>query len=353
MPEKVKLGFVGCGLMGQCVHLPSFQRAKNAEIVAIADLRPKLARAVADRWKIKKVYPSHHEMVEDEEIDAIVEITNKFAHAPIAINALEAGKHVFTEKPLATNVRDAEEMVRTAEEQSLKLMVGYMKRYDTGVLKAKEVFDEFAENDKVTYARSHLFGGDWICGATAERIIETEEPHPEIEPRYPEFLPEKLIDTTNNLLEQIHDIDLPRYFLGDPIAVESTRLWPKNFVALLDYGEYPLVLEMGSITADFWEEQLIIYFKNGWIDLRPPAPLLRNVPAKVQVYRAGEVQRDETLHGTRSWAFERQAQHFIDCIIEDKEPISGGADSYRDIVIIESILKSAVEDRRMEIEFAV
>ena len=349
MPERVKIGFVGCGLMGQCVHLPSFQKTKNAEIVAITDLRPKLAEAVADRWKIRRVYPTHTEMVEDEEIDAIVEITNKFAHAPIAIDALNAGKHVFTEKPIATNTKDAEEMVKAAEKHNLKLMVGYMKRYDTGISKAKEVFEEFAESDTVTYARSHLFGGDWFCGSTAERRIETEEPYPKVEPRYPEFLPKKLIKEMENLLEQIHDINLPRYFLGDPIAVESTRLWPKNFISILDYGSFPLVLEMGSITAYSWEEQLMIYFRNGWIDLRPPPPLLRNVPTEVQVYRAGEVQRDETLHGTWSWAFERQAQHFVDCVLEDKEPTSGGADSYRDIVIIESILKSAVENRRIEI----
>ena len=116
MPGKVKLGFVGCGFMGQCVHLPSFQRAKNAEIVAITDLRPRLAKTVADRWKIGKVYPSHQEMVEDEEIDAIVEITNKSTHAKTAINALKAGKHVFTEKPIATNAKDAREMVLDSSE---------------------------------------------------------------------------------------------------------------------------------------------------------------------------------------------------------------------------------------------
>ncbi|NIM45913.1 MAG: Gfo/Idh/MocA family oxidoreductase, partial [Nitrososphaeria archaeon] len=111
--EKVRLGFVGCGFMGQCVHLPSFRRVRNAEIVAITDLRPKLAKAVANEWKIGKVYPSHIEMVEDKEIDAVVEITNKFVHAPIAIDALKSGKHVFTEKPIATTSKDASAMVET------------------------------------------------------------------------------------------------------------------------------------------------------------------------------------------------------------------------------------------------
>jgi len=348
MPEKIKLGFIGCGFMGQCVHLPSFKRAENAEIVAISDLRTKLAKAVADRWKIEKIYASHIEMVEDKEIDAIVQITNKFVHAPVAIDALKAGKHVFTEKPIATKAEDAQEMVKAAEKSDLKLMVGYMKRYDTGVLKAKKAFEECAKNENVTYARSHLFGGDWICGETAEKMIETEETYPEIEPRFPDFLPKDFVKVMDNLLEQVHDINLPRYFLGDPLAIESFNLWPGGFVSLLDYGDYPLTLEMGSISADFWEEQFMIYFEDGWIDLRPPPPLLRNVPATVNIYRAGKIQRDELPHGTWSWSFERQARHFVDCIVEDKEPISSGFDSYKDIVIIESMLKSAVDGRRVE-----
>ncbi|MCW4026489.1 MAG: hypothetical protein NWE76_03265, partial [Candidatus Bathyarchaeota archaeon] len=72
---------------------------------------------------------------------------------------------------------------------------------------------------------------------------------------------------------------------------------------------------------------------------------------RVHIYRAGEIQRDEYPHGTHSWAFERQAQHFVDCIIEDKELISSGADSYKDVVIVESMLKAAAEDRRIEIKF--
>ncbi|MDH5439700.1 MAG: Gfo/Idh/MocA family oxidoreductase [Candidatus Bathyarchaeota archaeon] len=349
--EKVRLGFVGCGFMGQCAHLPSFKRVEEADIVAIADLRPKLANAVAQRWKIGKVYPSHIEMVEDREIDAVVEITNKFAHASIAVDALKAGKHVFTEKPIATTRKDALMMVQTAEKNDCKLMVGYMKRYDTGVQKAKEAYSGFVEADEVTYARSHLFGGDWVCGPTAEEIIKTDEKYPEVESKFPDFLPKGLIRIMDSLLEQIHDVNLPRYFLGDPVAIESFNLWDTGFISLLNYGEYPLVFEMGSISADFWEEQLLICFRNGWIDLRPPPPLLRNVSTRVHIYRAGQTQRDEYPHGTHSWAFERQAQHFIDCIIEDKEPVSGGADSCKDIVIVESMLKAAIQGKRIEMKF--
>jgi len=352
MPEKVRLGFIGCGFMGQCVHLPSFKKVKNAEIIAISDLRPKLAKAVAERWKIRKVYPSHLEMIEDKEIDAIVEITNKFLHTRIAVDALKAGKHVFTEKPIATTSKDALEMVRAAEKKDLKLMVGYMKRYDTGVLKAKEAYEEFISHDKVTWARSHIFGGGRASDTPAEQMITTDEKNPEIEPRYPDFLPKNLTTVMNDLLEVlVHYINLPRYFLGDPAAVDSFKFWPSGSMAVLNYGDYPLITEFFRISSDFWDEQTQLYFKDGWIKMRPPPLLMRNMAAKVDIYRAGETQRDEFPHGSASYGFEREAQHFIDCIVDDKEPISSGADSYKDIVIIESMLKALIENKRIEIEF--
>lgn len=365
MPEKVRIGWVGCGFMGQQVHLPSFQKCKNAEIVAISDLRPKLAKAVAERWKIRKVYSSHSEVIDDSEVDAVVVITDKFSHAAIAIDALKAGKHVFTEKPMATTVEDAKNMVKAAEKSHVKLMVGYMKRYDSGVQRAKSIFSELIQIDRVTYVRSHMFGGDWICGPFAEQLIRTEEKYPKIEPKYPEFLPKESHNLMDHLLEQIHNINLPRYFLGDPISVNYACKFvrPPNWVNplytspitvslyILSYKDFPLILEYGGGTWDFWDEQLMIYFENNWIDIKTPPPCLRNVPAKVHVYRAGKTQIDEYLHGSWSWSFERQAQHFIDCIIEDKEPVSNGADSYKDIVILEALMKAIIENRRVEISF--
>ncbi|KYH42669.1 MAG: hypothetical protein AYL33_001710 [Candidatus Bathyarchaeota archaeon B63] len=351
MTEKVRIGFVGCGFMGQCVHLPSFHRLRNAEIVAICDLRPRLARAVARRWRIGKVYTSHLDLIEDDDVDAVVEITNKFVHAQIAIDALEAGKDVFTEKPMATTSSDALEMVKAAEKNNQKLMVGYMKRYDPGVLKAKEAFQSLAEHTEVTYARSHLFGGDWICGAPAEERIMTDEPSPKIPARYPDFLPKDREPLMNHILEQIHDINLPRYFLGDPSEVLFSADQPGSLVSVLSYGDFSLVFELGYISADIWDEQLLIYFRNGWVDIRPPPPLLRNVPAKVHVYKANGDHAELLPHGSWGWSFERQAEHFVKCIIDDEEPLSGGVDSYKDIVIAESIMKSMIEGRPEKIDF--
>jgi predicted dehydrogenase len=250
-------------------------------------------------------------------------------------------------------------MVKAAEKSGMKLMVGYMKRFDTGVQRAKTTFQELTQSDRVTYARSHMFGGDWVCGPFAEQLIETDKKYPEIEQRHPKFLTEDFYNLMSNLLEQIHNINLPRYFIGEPLYVDYACQFTRSLNAssitaslyILNYKNFPLVLEYGGGTWDFWDEQLLIYLTNNWINIETPAPCLRNVPAKVHIYRAGKIQTDEYPHGSRSWAFERQTQHFIDCIINDEKPISDGTDSYKDLVIVESLVKGTMENKRIEISY--
>ena len=86
---------------------------------------------------------------------------------------------------MATNVEDAQTMVRASEASGKLLMVAYRKRYDEGVLKAKEILDNLVssgELSEITFVRVHDFGGDWICGYD-EPVIATDEPYPEVRPR--------------------------------------------------------------------------------------------------------------------------------------------------------------------------
>ena len=86
--RKVKLGFVGCGMMAQLVHLPNFIESEKCEVVALADKREQLGRKVADKYSISRLYPSHYELCEDGQIEAVVEITPDGLHAPIALDLI-------------------------------------------------------------------------------------------------------------------------------------------------------------------------------------------------------------------------------------------------------------------------
>ncbi len=344
----VGIGVIGCGFISQAAHLPSLRRVEGAKLIALADVRFKLAKKLAETYRAKP-YGSHMDLLEDPDVEAVLVATDKFSHAKIVLDACKAGKHVLVEKPMATTVEDAKAMVNAAKRASVTLMVGYMKRYDLGVEAAKKIVRGAAAPDEIVYARSHIFGGDWICGPTVMPVIRSDEPRPGSPRVYPVPIPEDFRWMAEFLLEQIHDVNLPRFLLGNPISISYAEKRRNCLVALLSYGDYSLVLEGGYAEADFWDENLTIYFRRGWVSVQPPAPLLRNMSAKVLVYRAG--RGIESLHCGWEWAFERQIKHFVRCVKTGEEPLSSGRDSYRDIAVVEAILKSAVEHRPVKIRY--
>ena len=339
--DRVRIGFVGAGFMGQLVHLPNLTEMAGCEVVALADRRPGLARLVADRFGVPQVCDSHEELCADATIDAIVQITSDDAHAPVSIDALNAGKHVYLEKPMATNLRDARRMVEAAEQSGRQLMVGYMKRFDTGVEMARSIIDQLRSSGEigaVTHARGHCFAGDWVCNAGTP--IKTEESYPEIAPRPPAWLEEERIGeiySINNLY--CHNVNLMRYLLGEVHELRFATLDGPTKLMVFAMDGYDAVLELGRVTANFWDEAVKVYFEDGWVEIHMPPPLLKNVPAKVSVYRAGAVQQHVQPQAPRDWAFRRATAHFVACIRSGAAVRSSGADSIRDQELLEEAFR--------------
>lgn len=121
-----KVGIIGAGGMVS-YHIDGFKNA-GAEIIAIADVNKKAAQAVADAHGIPQVFGDVAELLALPDLEAVsIIVPNKF-HAPLAIQALEAGKHVFCEKPPALNAAEAGQMVATAEKTGRRLMFNFNNR---------------------------------------------------------------------------------------------------------------------------------------------------------------------------------------------------------------------------------
>jgi len=190
----VKIGFVGAGFMSQMAHLPSFTEINDCEVVAIAELRPKLREKVADKYRIPKRYSSHKELAEDEEVQAVVALLPYLLNPDIAIYLLEKGKDVMVEKPMAFNSQQAKAMVEASKKEERILMIGYMKRYDPGVQLARRLIDDFLSSGELgepTFVRVHIFGGDWICNVGSP--ITTDELYPPLPERRSEEVPTELL----------------------------------------------------------------------------------------------------------------------------------------------------------------
>jgi predicted dehydrogenase len=125
----IGLGIVGCGWVTANRHLPALARVRALEVVAVADLDAKPVDALAARFAVPALYGGVTQLVEDPRVDAVAVCVPPSAHVDVALAALEAGKHVFVEKPLALTLEDAERLVQRAAETGLTAMTGFNLRF--------------------------------------------------------------------------------------------------------------------------------------------------------------------------------------------------------------------------------
>lgn len=152
MDARLKVGVIGCGQIAQIAHLPYLQELPMFEVGAVCDVSPTVVDAVGERFGVRRRYQQFSELVKQQDLDAVL-VTNK-NHAGPAIAAMEAGKHVLVEKPIAFNLAQADEMIAAALRNRVKLMVGYMKHYDPAFQWAQE---QVAGMGKIHLIRVHNF----------------------------------------------------------------------------------------------------------------------------------------------------------------------------------------------------
>lgn len=355
--KLVKIGYVGCGFMAQRAHIPNLISLPECELVAIAELREKLAKKVQSRYRIPKCYKDHRELAADPEIEA-VGVSGHFAvQGEIAIDLLLAGKHVFMEKPMAVSVAQAQRILGAVKESGKRLMVAYMKRYDAGNELVKDMIDQFiqtGELGKITYVRNHGFCGDWIAGLDMP-FEQTDEPYPKFDPLAgkPDWLPDGLYHRYIGYLQQYtHNVNLLRWFLsaGDNVKVEGVYLDDSGLsgVVILDVNGTRAIIESGGVAYHGWDEHTQVYFQKGWIKTCAPPLLLKNVPATVEVYRAVPNRQTQNLipGDGWSWAYKRELQHFLKCIIDDAQFRSPAEDTITDVRLFEDVYRMFI--RRYE-----
>ena len=128
--RTVKVGIIGCGGIANWKHMPSLKLCENVEMVAFCDIIPERAKEAAKKFGVKgaKVFKSYHNLLKMPEIEVVHVLTPNNMHAKITIDALNAGKHVMCEKPMATSSREAHAMCDAAVKNGKKLTIGYQTR---------------------------------------------------------------------------------------------------------------------------------------------------------------------------------------------------------------------------------
>ena len=154
----INIGILGCGKIAQVRHIPEY--AENPDVKLVGFYNPTKSRAEDMAAKYGGLaYDTAEELLANPEIDAVSVCAANYAHAALSIQALNAGKHVLCEKPMATTLADCEAMVDCAKKNGKFLMIGHNQRLAKAHMEAKRLIDEGLIGDIITFRTSFGHGG--------------------------------------------------------------------------------------------------------------------------------------------------------------------------------------------------
>lgn len=196
--KKLKVAVVGVGNISR-MHIQSYKNNANVEVYAFCDINEQTLRKKGEEYGVTRLYTDEQKMLDElPEIDIVSVCTWNCAHEKCSIIALNAGKDVLCEKPMAMNAQEAEEMIAAAKRNGRKLMIGFVRRFGTDANVLKDFIDNDALGEiyyaKASYLRRNGNPGGWF----GDKKRSGGGP---------------LIDLG------VHVIDLTRYLMGNPKPV--------------------------------------------------------------------------------------------------------------------------------------
>jgi scyllo-inositol 2-dehydrogenase (NAD+) len=199
MKSKLNIGLVGVGRMGIAYARYLATRVPGATLYAVSDVRADAAESVRAQFSAAKAYTDFNALVNDKAVDAVVVMTPTKLHKDVVVAAVQAGKPIFCEKPLALSMQDAELMRAEVTKRGVFFQLGFMRRFDAGYAAAKKKIDAGA------IGRLCVF-----------KSTSRDKERPSVDYLRPENSGGLFIDMG------IHDFDLARWFMGEVASVYST-----------------------------------------------------------------------------------------------------------------------------------
>ncbi len=343
--KKIKVAIIGTGSISN-EHIKAYQKNPNVELYAFCDLDEERVKSMAEQYGVTRTFTDMNEMLKLEEIDAVSVCTWNSAHAPCAIAALNAGKHVLCEKPMATSAQEAEEMKAAADKNGKLLMIGFVRRYgnDCEILKDFISTDYFGDiyYAKATYLRRNGNPGGWFGD------LSRSAGGP-------------LIDLG------VHVIDLVRYLLGNPKPIS---VYGVTFKKLLDRpnikGTKNYLSKTGNEDKICDVEDLasaLIRFDNGAV-LAIEASFSLNIKkdeGKIQLFgtkggakidpelemytEINNYMADVNLNNATALSFDglfaNEVNHFVSCLVDGTDCKSPAQDGIDIMTILDAVYESA------------
>jgi predicted dehydrogenase len=325
---------VGLGYWGPNLAR-NFDRLPGAELAYCCDLDEANLAKARSQYPAATITDDYSQLLADDALDAIVVATSVPTHYALGKKALEAGKHTFIEKPIALKAADAQDLLDTADEYGVKLMVGHLLEYHPAVAKMKELIDS-GELGKVFYAYANRLNLGKV--RTDENALWSFGPH---------------------------DISVLNYLTGDEPVEVSAR------------GECYLQDDVEDVVFGYikYKSGVVGHLHVSWLDPHKSRKITVVGEKKMVVFDDMESERKITVYDkgatTTRTKFETygefvtlhfgdihipkigndeplrlETQHFVDCIVNDKQPRSDGRDALNVVKVLDAMEVSLREGGR-------
>ncbi len=344
MSDRVRVGVIGLG-MGM-FHLNNYAADPNAQVTAICDLNEERLNSIKEQKGIPFAFTDYREMLASDTIDAVSIAVPNFLHKPMAIDAMNAGKHVLCEKPMAMNTEEAQAMADVAKATGVKFMMHFNSRFFAPITFLKSYIDQ-GNLGEIYYAKAGWlrrrgipFGTGWFT-------------------RKAQAGGGPLIDIG------VHVLDVTLWLMGNPeVASVSGTTYSKLGTEITERMGRPFDVE--DLASGFirfkngatlflessWAQNLVgknddkyfeLYGYKGGANLKYSNP----VSLRLTEDRYGAICE---LEPTKfNFTQETPQQHFIKSILEDKEPLATAEHGVQVMKILDAIYLSARKGEEVKI----
>lgn len=308
----IKVGVLGCGVWGRN-HARVYRELPDVELVGVADLNPAVAKEIGELYRVP-YYTDPSEIINNHDIELVSICTPTVTHADLGLRALEEGKHVLVEKPMANSVSEAKALIKGAEKQHCRLTVGFVERFNPAV---QDVYKRVADGEI----------GDVIL-AHSKRVNRS---------------PGRIGDVGVVKDLAIHDIDIINHLMGDPpmmVSAVTGKIRHK-------YEDYANINMM-------YADDRNAFVETNWLTPRRVRTLtVTGTEGIINVEYTSQqitIENDEMVYQPflpYREPLREELESFVRHIVDDVEPEVTGVDGLMALRVCEAALKSSETRKRV------
>jgi predicted dehydrogenase len=315
----LQVGVLGAGPIAQFAHLEACRKARNAQLVCICDVAEDLLQRAAQVHQVERLYTNYDDMLADDDVQAVIIATSDAFHVPMALKAVDAGKHVLVEKPLGVSLEPCRRLQARLRETALVFQIGHMKRFDPGIAFARDFIRH--EIGEVLAVKA------WYCDSTYRYTVTDNLqpiPHTSSQALKPGDDPKSNRRRYYLLTHGSHLVDTARYLGGEIVSCQARLV--EKFGAYCWFVDVEFAnganghLDLTIAVRMDWHEGFQVYGEFGSVIGKTYNPwFLKSSDVECFSVKDGQYRR---ALGADAHTYRLQVEGFADTILHD-QPMRG------------------------------